>query len=57
MNALRRFAGDDRGADLVEYALLVGLVSLGAFAVVGGIGTNIKAMFQTLQQKIAGTTF
>jgi len=57
MDTLRRFVADDCGADLVEYALVVGLISLAAFGAMSGIGPNIRAMFDTLQLKIAAIAF
>jgi Flp pilus assembly pilin Flp len=38
---LRRLASDDRGQDLIEYALLVSFIGL---AVVGTFGTIINAI-------------
>lgn len=35
----------DEGQDLVEYALLVALISLGAIATVSGITTQVKNIF------------
>lgn len=51
---VNRFVGDDRGADLVEYALLIGLLSLAAIAGLGGVSDTMKAVYTTLQTKIAG---
>ena len=43
---IKRFAQDERGANAMEYALVLILV---AFAIVGGaglLGTNINALFK-----------
>jgi len=42
---LRRFRRDDRGQDLIEYALLVSLVALVAISAVSQVGTTIKDVF------------
>lgn len=48
MNAiLKRFNGEESGASLVEYGLLVGLIAVAAIAGLRLLGTNISAMFTT----------
>ena len=42
---LRRFRGDDSGQDLIEYALLIGLVALVAVSAVSQVGTTILNVF------------
>ena len=42
---LRHFRRDDRGQDLIEYALLVGLVALVAVSAVGQVGATIRDVF------------
>jgi Flp pilus assembly pilin Flp len=42
---LRRFLRDERGQDLIEYALLVGLVALVAVSAVTQVGQTIKDVF------------
>ena len=42
---LRRFRHDDSGQDLIEYALLVGLVALVAVTAVSQVGTTIQTVF------------
>ena len=42
---LRRFCRDERGQDLIEYALLVGLVALVAVSAVTQVGSTIKDVF------------
>lgn len=41
----RMFSGDDRGQDLLEYALLAGLIALVALAAVGSVGQTINNVF------------
>ncbi len=42
---LRRFRRDDRGQDLIEYALLASLVALVAISAMTQVGTTIKNVF------------
>jgi len=42
---LRRLRRDDGGQDLIEYALLVGLVALVAVSAVTQVGTTILGVF------------
>ena len=48
MGSIMRFVKDDSGADLVEYALLVGIVALGAVTAIGGVRDSILAMFDSI---------
>ena len=41
----RRFRSEDRGQDLLEYALLVALIVLVVMAAVAPVGTTIKTVF------------
>ncbi|HET9468057.1 MAG TPA: hypothetical protein VFO48_06595 [Vicinamibacterales bacterium] len=41
METLKRFIHEDEGQNLVEYALLAGLVALVAIVAVGNVGTEI----------------
>jgi pilus assembly protein Flp/PilA len=56
MNAITRFINDDQGADLIEYALLVGLITLAAVGSLSTIGTKIGTMWSTIATKISGIT-
>ena len=56
MNTLSRFINDDSGADLVEYALLVGLISLAAITSLTGISTKVVAMFNAIKTKLDTVT-
>lgn len=42
---LRRLRTEERGQDLIEYALLVGLVALVAVSAVSQVGTTILTVF------------
>ena len=51
MRALKR---DTAGQDLLEYALLVALIALVAYAAVQTTGTNVSTIFTSIAGKIAG---
>ena len=42
---LPRLLRDDEGQDLIEYALLLGLISLVAVAALISTGTNVNSIF------------
>jgi len=50
---LRKFVRGEEGQDLIEYALLVGLISLVAVAALTLTGTNVNAIFNSIQAKLA----
>jgi pilus assembly protein Flp/PilA len=56
MSRITRFIHDDRGADLIEYALLAGLISLAAVATLGIVGTSINGLFTKISGKLDGIT-
>jgi Flp pilus assembly pilin Flp len=53
VNWLRRFAGDDSGQDLVEYAVLVALIVLVAIAAVEMTGDQVGSMFDHIADRFA----
>jgi pilus assembly protein Flp/PilA len=58
-NRLRALVRDDSGQDLLEYALLVGLIALVAYGAVQLTGTNVNTIFNNIAGKLgtaAGTT-
>jgi len=46
------FVRNDEGQDLIEYALLVGLISLVAVGALIATGTNVNAIFTTISNKL-----
>jgi pilus assembly protein Flp/PilA len=54
MSSISRFVTDDAGADLIEYALLAGLISLACVATLGEVGKSIGGLFTSLKTKIDG---
>ena len=49
---LRRLAFEDRGQDLIEYALLAALIALAAIAVLGPLGTAISKQFTDVKTEL-----
>ena len=45
---LRTLRDDESGQDLIEYALVAGLVGLGTVIAMSGLSTKIKAAFNSL---------
>ena len=54
MGTVMRLIADDGGADLVEYAILVGLLALATIAGLNGVGTSIKTIWDNMNTKIQG---
>jgi Flp pilus assembly pilin Flp len=54
MGSITRFIHDDNGADLIEYALLVGLVSLAAVSSLGGISEKVVSFFADIKDALDG---
>ena len=60
-NSIRSFAKDDEGAQVVEYALIIAVVSIGLVVVLGAATGGLKSSFATLVLRVtncftAGTT-
>lgn len=45
---------DDSGQDLLEYALLVGLIALGAYVAVESTGSSVNTFYNTIATKMDG---
>ena len=56
MNILKNLWKDESGQDLVEYALLVVLISLTATAAMGNLASGITAAFNNAATNLGGTT-
>ncbi len=46
--AIERMLRDERGQDLVEYALLAGFIAVAAGALLPGISTSISTIFSRM---------
>lgn len=45
MRLAARFRNDDRGATVIEYALIAGFLSIAIVVIVGEIGTEVNTLF------------
>ena len=54
VNALKTLGRDDKGQDLLEYALLIALIALVAIAAVTAAGTSVSAIFTSFVSKLGG---
>ena len=52
MNLFNRFVREDAGQDLIEYGLLVGLITVGTVTVITPIGTKVTGFFTALKNAI-----
>ena len=50
---LQRIARDNRGQDLVEYALMAGFVAVAAGAVMPGVATSISTIYSNIASTLA----
>jgi pilus assembly protein Flp/PilA len=50
----RRFRSEDRGQDLLEYALLVALIALIAIGAVGAAGGAVQGIFNAIAGALGG---
>ena len=53
-NLVSRFVRDESGATAIEYGLIAALISVVIIAVLGTIGTNLSAKFQSVATGLAG---
>jgi pilus assembly protein Flp/PilA len=52
-NLFSRFVADESGATAIEYGLIAAGISVAIITVVGTIGTNLTAKFQTISDELA----
>ena len=48
-NLLRRLVREDEGQDLIEYGLLIGIITVACIAAILLLGPQVAGYFQTLQ--------
>jgi pilus assembly protein Flp/PilA len=53
MLKLRSMARKDEGQDILEYALLVALIAIGAVVAITAAGTSVQAAFNNIAATIA----
>ena len=49
---LRRLAGDDRGGEVLEYALIAGLIVVACIAIIGKVGSKVLARWGSLNSSM-----
>jgi len=49
------FMKDESGQDLIEYALVAGLIGLGAVVAMSGLATKISAAFGTIGSNLTSS--
>ena len=49
---LRRFVREDSGQDLIEYGLLVGVITAGAVTAINAIGPKVTTYYSTLETRL-----
>ena len=53
---VKAMLSDDRGQDLVEYALVVAIIALGATAAMTPLSSDINAVFTNIAGKLTAAT-
>jgi Flp pilus assembly pilin Flp len=51
-NILLRLVSDERGGEVLEYALVAGLIVVAAIAVIGSVGTKVLARWNSLNNSL-----
>ena len=49
---LRQFVRDEAGQDLIEYGLLIGIITAGAIVFIQAIGPKVKTYFSDLNSNL-----
>ena len=49
---LKRLIADERGGEVLEYALIAGLIVVAAIAVIGTVGTKVLARWTSLDSSM-----
>lgn len=52
-NFVRKFRKDEEGAAMVEYAVLLGIITAASIATIALIGTQISTIFTTVNTVLA----
>jgi pilus assembly protein Flp/PilA len=53
MQGLKIFIEDESGQSLIEYALVAGIIGLGAVVAMTSLSTQIKTAFNTISSSLA----
>ena len=49
---LKRLAGDESGGEVIEYALILGLIIVAAIAIIGTVGTKVLARWTSVDSSL-----
>lgn len=52
MNLLKKLFNDERGGEVLEYALIAGLIVVAAIAIIGAVGTKVVARWTSLNNSM-----
>lgn len=55
--AVKRFINDEEGVTAIEYGLIAALIAVVIITAVAAIGTNLNAVFNCVQNKLADSTY
>jgi Flp pilus assembly pilin Flp len=50
--ALTRLVQDEEGGEVLEYAVIAGLIVVAAIAVIGAVGTKVLARWSSLNSRL-----
>ena len=56
MNRLKTFLNDESGQNLIEYALVAGLIGLGAIACLRGLSNSTSNGLNTIGNRLTNST-
>ena len=51
-NLLAKLARDEQGGEVLEYALIAGLIVVAAIAIIGAVGTKVMARWTSLNNSM-----
>jgi pilus assembly protein Flp/PilA len=54
VDLVKRFARDERGASLLEYTILIGIITVAVIGSISTVGTWVSGKWTTLTGNIAG---
>lgn len=49
---LKQLLRDDEGGEVIEYALIAGLIAVAAIAVIGAVGVKVLARWKSVNSKM-----
>ena len=52
MSLYRRLAKDDSGASLIEYSILIGLITVAVIAIISGVGSWVVSQWSGLSASL-----